>query len=413
MATPVASLMLARRLRRGKEDPGRIGERRGEASAERPDGPLIWAHGASVGEMLALIPLVEHIRSRGAHVLVTSGTLTSSRLAATRLPPDVVHQFIPVDATPYIRRFLDHWRPTLALFAEQELWPNLIMESSERAIPLILVNGRISERSFARWRYVPATAAALLSRFDLCVAQSVADGERYAKLGAVHVSVTGNVKLDVPAPSVDPGALSAMQATIGHRPVIAASSTHAGEEALVIEAHRELRRSFPDLLTLVAPRHPQRGPEIVEIAKAAGLSADLRSKGLLPQPGTDIYVADTIGELGLIYRLSPVVFVGGSLIRHGGQNPVEAVKLGAAVMHGPHVWNFREIYAALDEAHGAHRVTDVGHLVARCGSWLADAPARRAVSDAALRTVELLGGALGRTVAAIEPYLMQLGIERG
>jgi len=412
MATPLTSFVLANRLKHGKEHPARIGERRGETEILRPPGGLIWAHGASVGEMLAVMPLIEHIRAVGFNVLVTSGTVTSARLAEHRLPPGVIHQFVPIDAPRFIVRFLDHWRPDLALFAEQDLWPNLIVESAMRAIPLILINGRLSEQSFSRWRYAPATIAALLRRFDLCLAQSTIDAERYSELGAPRVSITGNLKLDVPAPPVDPLKLAAMQASIGRRPLIAASSTHPGEEAVVIDAHRRLRHSFDGLLTILAPRHPERGPGIVEIAKAAGLTAVMRSRGHLPDRGTDVYVADTIGELGLLYRLSPIVFIGGSLVRHGGQNPIEAIKLGAAVIHGPHVWNFSEIYAALDEAHGAEGVTDVGKLTVRFGAWLTDATARETVADAALKTVDLLGGALDRTIAALEPYLMQLRLER-
>jgi 3-deoxy-D-manno-octulosonic-acid transferase len=410
-AAPLAPLVLANRLRRGKEDPGRIRERRGESSVDRPPGPLIWAHGASLGEMLAMVPLVERLHADGFNVLLTSGTLTSARVARQRLPQGVIHQFIPYDAPPFISRFLGFWRPNLALFAEQELWPNLIIQTAEQSIPLILVNARMSEQSFSRWRYAPATIAALLERFDLCFAQSAADGERYAELGAPRVSVTGNLKLDVPAPSVDAGALAAMRAALGDRPVIAASSTHPGEDALVIDAHRRLRHSFPGLVTIVAPRHPERGPGIAEIATSARLSAVLRSQGRLPDDETDIYVADTVGELGLLYRLTPIVFIGGSLIRHGGQNPIEAAKLGAAIIHGPHVWNFNEIYAALDEAHGADRVTDVGKLTVRFGAWLTDAAARKMASEAALRTVGVLGGALSRTLSALEPYLMQLKLE--
>jgi 3-deoxy-D-manno-octulosonic-acid transferase len=411
-ATPLTSLILASRLRRGKEDPQRIGERRGNSSVERPAGPLIWVHGASVGEMLTLVPLIERLRAKAFNVMVTSGTLTSARLARQRLPQGVIHQFVPYDAPQFIRRFLDHWRPDLALFAEQELWPNLIMESAGRSIPLILVNGRMSEQSFSRWRHAPATIAALLRCFDLCFAQSGADGERYTELGAARVSVPGNLKLDVPAPSVDAGMLAALQAGMKDRPIIAASSTHPGEEAPVIDVHRRLRHDFPGLVTIVAPRHPERGREIADLATAAGLSSALRSRGRLPDRGVDLYIADTLGELGLIYRLSPMVFMGGSLIRHGGQNPIEPAKLGAAIIHGPHVWNFSEIYAALDAARGADRVTDAGTLAARFGAWLGDPTARKAASDAARRTIERLGGGLERTLAALEPHLMQLKLEQ-
>jgi 3-deoxy-D-manno-octulosonic-acid transferase len=412
MATPLAPILLKNRLKQGKEHAERIGERRGQTNIERPAGPLVWVHGASVGEMLAVIPMIEHVRARGFNVLVTSGTVTSARLAERRLPAGAIHQFVPIDAPLFIRRFLAHWKPNLALFVESDLWPNLILESTRRAIPLILVNGRLSERSFTRWRYVRATISTLLARFDLCLARSQIDAERFGDLGAPRVSITGNLKLDVPAPPVDVDKLKAMQVALGRRPVVAAASTHPGEEALVIEAHRRLRQSFPGLITIVAPRHPERGPGIIEIATVAKLAAVLRSAGALPNRRTEIYIADTIGELGLVYRVAPIVFMGGSLVPHGGQNPIEAAKLGAAILHGPHVKNFAEIYAALDDARGAAEITDGGKLTVRLGAWLTDAGARKAAADAAYRTVEELGGALKNTLAALEPYLMQLRLEQ-
>jgi 3-deoxy-D-manno-octulosonic-acid transferase len=411
-ATPLTAILLAKRLKRGKEHPVRIGERRGETAVARPSGPLIWTHGASVGEMLSLMPLVDRLRAKDFAVLMTSSTVTSAKLAERRLAPGVIHQFVPIDAPKFIARFLEHWRPNLALFSESDLWPNLIIESTGRGIPLILVNARLSEQSFHRWRYAPTTIAALLRRFDLCLAQSALDADRYAYLGAPRVNMTGNLKLDVPAPPVDAQRLMAMQRAVAGRPLIAAASTHPGEEVLVIDAHRRLRHSFPGLITILAPRHPERGPGILDIARLAGLSAAMRSSGQLPDRGTDVYVADTMGELGLLYRVAPIVFIGGSLVRHGGQNPIEAAKLGAAILHGPHVWNFTEIYAALDAARGAERVTDVGKLTVRFGAWLTDAAERTNVSEAALHTVELLGGALERTLAALEPYLMQLRLEQ-
>jgi 3-deoxy-D-manno-octulosonic-acid transferase len=255
------------------------------------------------------------------------------------------------------------------------------------------------------------TFAALFERFDLCLAQSTIHAQRYSELGAPRVSVTGNLKLDVPAPAVNPHMLSSMQASLGNRPIIAACSTHAGEEGMVIDAHRRLRRSFPGLITLIAPRHPERGMDIVALAKAAGLGVVLRSRGHLPDRRTEIYVADTIGELGLLYRLSPMVFIGGSLVRHGGQSPIEAVKIGTAVLHGPHVANFAEIYDALDAQHGAERVTDVNSLTTRFGTWLNDPAACRVACETASKTIEPLGGALARTLAALEPYLMQMRLE--
>jgi 3-deoxy-D-manno-octulosonic-acid transferase len=311
----------------------------------------------------------------------------------------------------YVARFLDHWRPGLALIAESDLWPNTIVQAAARGIPLVLINGRVSQRSYERWRRAPATIAAMLDRFDLCLAQSVPDSERYSQLGAPRVSMTGNLKLDVPAPPADAGRLQEMREAVDRRPIVVAASTHPGEEAGVIDAHRQLRQRFRGLLTIVVPRHPQRGEGVLDIANVAGLQAEMRSRGYLPGDDTDIYIADTIGELGVMYRLTPIVFMGGSLVRHGGQNPIEAAKLGAAILHGPHVWNFADIYAALDDAHGAEEVADPNGLVMRLAAWLHDPGLQDMIADAALKTVETLGGALDRTLAAIEPYLMQLRLE--
>ena len=412
LGSPIASQVLTRRLKRGKEHPERIAERLGQASLERPKGPLIWVHAASVGEMLAAVSLVERLRAQGFAVLVTSGTVTSASLAEQRLPDGVLHQFIPLDGPRFVQRFLDHWRPGLALFVESDLWPNLICLAAMRGIPMIVVNGRLSERSFGRWRKVPRVIAALLDRFDLCLAQSAPDAERYAKLGAPRVIAAGNLKLDVPALPADQNSLQQLREIIDKRPVIAAASTHPGEEAAVIAVHRQLRAKFPSLLTIIVPRHPARGGNIAEIAKDAGLVVAQRSRREQPMPDIGVYVADTLGELGLFYRIAPIVFMGGSLASHGGQNPIEAIRFGAAVVHGPHISNFAEIYGALDATGGAKLVADEGALTAQLGDWLGHPATRNAAAAAAAKTVKELGGALDRTLAALDPYLMQLRLEQ-
>jgi len=411
-AGPLTPLLLARRLRRGKEHRERLHERRGEARIARPDRPLVWVHGASVGELVAVLPLIERINARGIGVLVTSGTVTSGGLAEQRLPHGVIHQFVPLDVPQFVRRFLDHWRPDLALLVESDLWPNMVIETSAQGVPIILVNGRLSERSFRRWRRLPAMIVALLGRLDLCLARTPADASRFAELGAPHVVTTGNLKFDVPDLPVDRDKLADMQDATADRPVIAAASTHTGEEGVIIEAHRRLRDRFPGLLTLIAPRHPERGPGVRDLAAATGLKTALRSRGEKLNAATEIYVADTMGELGLLYRLAPIVFIGGSLVRHGGQNPIEAAKLGAAIIHGPHVLNFAEVYAALDAARGAERVNDSDQLTAALAAWLTDPAARMEAAEAARATVASLGGALERTLQALEPYLMQLQLRR-
>jgi len=407
-AAPLAPLLLDYRLKRGKELLARLPERSGISRVPRPRGPLVWVHGASVGEFNTVLPLIERIRRQAMAVLITTGTVTAAKLAAERLDPQVIHQFVPLDVPQFVSRFLDHWRPDLGVFVESDLWPNLIMETTARGVPLILVNGRLSERSYQRWRYAPGTIGGLLGRFSLCLVRTPADAERFGALGARALLITGNLKLDVPPPAADADAVAAAQAAIGGRTVMAAASTHAGEESVVIDAHRLLRQSFPDLVTLLAPRHPDRGAAIAAEAAAAGLRAKLRSRGELLDVSTDIYIADTMGEMGLLYRLAPVVLMGGSLIPHGGQNPIEPAKLGAAILHGPHVGNFADIYAALDKAHGAAVVSDASKLALRAGAWLGDPAARAAVADAARKTVDALGGALERTAAALDPYLLQV-----
>jgi 3-deoxy-D-manno-octulosonic-acid transferase len=411
-STSLAPTLLARRVKRGKEDPARLAERYGESSLARPPGPVIWVHGASVGELLSVIPLIEKLGGKGFTVVCTSGTVSSASMAEQRLPQCAIHQYVPLDVPRFVNRFFDHWRPALALFAESDLWPNLITTCTERSIPLIVVNGRLSERSFQRWRLSPGAIAWLLRCFDLCLAQSAADAARFRDLGAPRITTTGNLKLDVPEPPADPEQLQALRAAVGQRTALAAVSTHPGEEIQVIEAHRRLRQSFPGLLTMIAPRHPDRGPGIVEIANAAGLKAVLRSQGRLPQSGDDIYIVDTLGELGLVYRLAPIVFVGGSLSNQGGHNPIEAVKLGAAILHGPYVGKTAEIYEMLDGARGAEQVTDVGKLAVRMGALLKDAEQRKTMVAAAREALQGLGGALDRTLAALDPYLVDARRER-
>ena len=410
--TPFTPLLLARRLRRGKEHRLRLPERRGVSGMARPPGPLVWLHGASIGELISVLPLIERLRAREVNVLVTSGTVSSGGLAEQRLPRDVIHQFVPLDVPMFVRRFLEHWQPDLALFVESDLWPNIMVETSRRGVPMMLINGRLSENSFRRWRYLPATIGDLLRRLDLCLARTPADAQRFGDLGAPHVVTTGDLKLDVPAPPADRTKMAELNAAISGRPVIAAASTHAGEETAVIDAHRRLRANFPSLLTIIVPRHPERGTGVAEIARATGLKTKLRSRGEIPDATTDIYVADTVGELGIIYRLAPIVFVGGSLVRHGGQNPIEPAKLGAAILHGPHVWNFAEIYAALDRAHGAETVEDASKLTASFGAMLAQTEARARVAEAARATVDALGGGLERTLKSLDPYLMQLRLRQ-
>ncbi|MBV9459717.1 MAG: 3-deoxy-D-manno-octulosonic acid transferase, partial [Bradyrhizobium sp.] len=368
---PLAPALIKRRLKLGKEDPERIGERRGLTRDVRPHGPMVWIHGASVGEVLASAALIERLRALNIRILLTSGTVTSAAIVAKRFPPDIIHQYVPFDSPRYVARFLDHWRPSLALFIESDLWPNLILQSAARRLPMVLINGRMSQRSFPRWRRVHGTISAILEKFDICLAQSDTDAERFSMLGCPNVITTGNLKLDVPAPPAEPDKLDRLLSLTRGRPVIVAASTHPGEEEILIATHRTLAGFFPGLLTVIVPRHPDRGPPVWRLVDAAGLKASLRSRDELPNASTDIYVADTMGELGLFYRLSEIVFMGGSLVPHGGQNPIEAIKLGASIVHGQHVFNFADVYEALDSTGGARKADHEEALVKQLGQLLA------------------------------------------
>jgi 3-deoxy-D-manno-octulosonic-acid transferase len=368
-------------------------------------------HGASVGEVLSLVALVEGMIARRYSVLVTTGTRTAADLIGARLPPGAVHQYVPLDAPRWIERFLEHWQPDIAVVAESEIWPNTILALHERDIPLILVNGRMSEKSFRGWERSRRTAAALLSRIAVCLAQTEADAARFAQLGAPRVSITGNLKFDAPVPPADSQQLAHLEPMLADRPVWLAASTHPGEEAAVAHAHAELKARFPNLLTILAPRHPRRGHDAAECAAAAGLRSARRSAGGRPHAGVDLYVADTIGELGLFYRLCPLVFVGGSLVPRGGQNPIEPVRLDAAVLHGPHTHNFAQVYEALDRAGGAAVVSNGTELASAVGRLLSDQAHLAAMAHAGQAALRPFEGAVARTLAVLDPFVAQMKLQ--
>jgi 3-deoxy-D-manno-octulosonic-acid transferase len=411
-ATPASGPFLAWRRARGKEDQLRLAERQGVTRQARPRGHLAWLHGASVGEGLALLPLVEQLIRCGAKVVLTTGTTTSAQILQQRLPPGSLHQFAPLDSPRFMARFLDHWRPNLTILAESELWPNLIVETSRRHIPLLLVNARLSQRSHGRWRAVPGLAATLLGKIDLCLAQSQDDGARFAELGAPHVLVTGNMKFDTAPPPANPALVAKLTGTIGPRPVWVAASTHPGEEDLIAGVHRRLQPQFPGLLTIIVPRHAARGGAIEAGLTAQGFAVARRAAGAELTGATDLYIADTMGEIGLFYRASRLVFMGKSLTAGGGQNPIEPAKLGCAILHGGLTGNFADIYALLDRAKGAALTADADALATTLAGLLADGGRLRAMARAAAETVQAQAGATLRIMHAIEPYIVQLKMER-
>jgi 3-deoxy-D-manno-octulosonic-acid transferase len=407
VAVPLLPIALSWRASRGKEDRTRLDERFGRTTLSRPPGRLAWVHAASVGETNAVMPLVERLIESGVAVVFTTVTVTAAAIAAQRLPAGALHQFAPVDAPPLVGRFLDHWRPQMAIFVESELWPTTIARLSAAGIPQILVNARLSERSYRGWSRFAGVAQSVFGRVALCLAQTRQDGERYRALGARRVIVTGNLKFDAPAPDVDQAKLDEFHKLAAGRPVWVAASTHPGEEAIFGEAHRSLREQFPNLLTIVVPRHPDRGSDIRSSMSATGLTVAQRSKNEPISDATEVYVADTFGELGLFYRVAPVAFLGGSLVPHGGQNPIEPARLACAVLHGPHIHNFTEIFAAIDAAAPASEVADAASLASALGRLLADPATARRQADAAADALKPFSGALTATMTALDPYLRQ------
>lgn len=404
---PLIAAQLRRRVRRQKEDPARLGERLGWPGLARPPGPLVWLHGASVGESLSVLPLIDGLLARwpGLEVLVTTGTVTSARLMAERLPPRARHQFVPVDQPAAWRRFLEHWRPDAAVLVESELWPNLILEARARGIPLALVNARMSERSFRRWRRLPGVAARLLGAFEVCLAQSEADRARFAALGAQEVRAPGNLKLAAAPLPVDLEALEPLRTAIGDRPVWLAASTHPGEEEQILAAHRRAAGEVPGLLTVIAPRHPERGAAIAGLIEAEGLLFAQRSKGQPITPEVEVYLADTLGELGLFFRVARLAFIGGSLVPHGGHNPLEAARLGCPPLAGPHVWNFAEITEALLREGGARQVEDAAALAQAVTELSTDLAARDRLAERARAAAEGEGRVVDAILEALAPLL--------
>lgn len=410
-AYPLIGGYVAYRASRGKEESSRRRERYGKAGRERPEGPLVWVHAASVGETIAVVPLIRQIGSYGINVVLTTGTVTSAQVADARLGDNVIHQYVPLDLKPAVSRFLDHWQPDLAIMAESEIWPMTILELGTRRVPQVLVNGRLSDRSFAGWSKRAFLAEALFENLAHVVAQSEMDAERFRALGARPVTVSGNLKVDTVPPPVNEPELAVLRAAIGARPVWAAVSTHEGEEAAAAEVHLLLRNRHPDVLTIIVPRHPERADAIAATCAQMGLTVARRSLGDRIGPQTDIFLGDTIGEMGLYLRLTEIAFVGRSLTGEGGQNPIEPAMLGTAVLSGPNVQNFRESYQKLSASGGARSVRNKEGLAGAVNYLLTNQRERRGMIDAGLRTVEEMRGALNKTLQALEPYIHPLIVQ--
>ena len=374
LITPLLRGWLTRRAKRGKEDSARMAERFGHASKPRPDGMLIWLHAASVGEVQSMLTLVRKLLEQQptAHMLITSGNVTSAALVAQQNLPRTTHQFVPVDTYASVKRFLDHWHPNLALWVESEFWPQLILQAKKRNIPMLLVNARLSSKSFQGWRRWPRFIKRILDAFTAIYAGSGDDAARLRALGAANVIEAGNVKFDADPLPVDTAALNALSPQLGDRPLWLAASTHGNEEQMIAHAHRQIAQQFPNLLTMIVPRHAARGDLIASELRLEGFSVVQRSKHEAIDESVQIYLADTMGELGSFYHLAPIVFVGGSLIAHGGHNPLEPARQHCAILSGRYVHNFADIVKQMQEAQAIKLVGDTAELARAVSEWLHD-----------------------------------------
>ena len=400
---PLAPGILRGRAGRGKEDAARLAERLGHPSLGRPTGPLVWLHGASVGESLSVLPLIERLRAERPDLalLVTSGTVTSASLLAARLPEGVIHQYVPVDTPRAVARFLDHWRPQLGVFIESELWPNLLLGARARGMKLALLSARITEDSAKGWLKVPAAAAALLSAFDLIMPQDGASETRLIELGAATHGLL-NLKFLGGALPYDPAACSALEGAIGDRDVVLAASTHPGEEALIAAAVEALPERP---LLIVAPRHPERGEAVTALLRARGLNTARRAFGEPLGPGTEAYVADTLGEMGLFYEVAQVAVMGGGFVEGvGGHNPLEPARAGVPVITGPHAFNFAEVYGDMLDGHGALLARDEAELTERLRELLDDDRLME-VGQAGCSFAQSRSTALGDAWGRLQPLL--------
>lgn len=405
IAAPAVPTLLKRRLARGKEDGARLPERMGIASAPRPTGKLLWIHAASVGEANSVLQLIERLLAAhpGLHVLLTTVTVTSAKLMGGRLPQRAFHQFAPVDTLEAVERFLSHWRPDVALWVDSEFWPNLIMETASRGAVMGVINARMSEQSFRSWRFAKGFIREMLSCFRLCFAQSEEDKTRLLQLGLPTVTGVCNLKYDAPALPCNEQELAQLIALVGERPVWVAASTHKGEEQIIAKLHKELEAEFAGLLSIIVPRHANRGAEIA--SELHGMKVARRSQAEAITPETDIYLADTMGELGLFYRLARIAFIGGTLVPHGGQNPLEAARVGCAIVVGPHTHNFTAVIEGL-RADGAILTAQTPQaLREHLHNLLHDPQKRHNLGEAATHHAQTHDGAVETVMNALQSYL--------
>ncbi|MBS0236164.1 MAG: 3-deoxy-D-manno-octulosonic acid transferase [Proteobacteria bacterium] len=407
LATPFLPLLVLKRWWHGKEIPGRWLERFGISHTKRPRGKLVWLHAASVGEVNSIVPVINELHKVRPdwHFLITTITVTGNQAALKGLDKTAIIQFLPMDAPPYIALFLRRWQPDLALFVDSEIWPNLLRSIKKHSITLILLNARMSTKSFNKWSNYPKTAATLVQLFDLIFPSTKIDHERFANLGARNITYIGHLKYSTPPLTYNEENLQQLKAQIGLRPVFLCSSIHHGEISVCLSIHSSLRQKYPQLLTIIAPRHPEDGKAIIAAAIKQGINSTQRSKNGKINDKAEIYVADTIGELGLWYRLTPMAFIGGSLIDHGGQNMLEPARLACVPIVGPHIHNFTAIMEEMTTHHTVITCADAAAVAQAAIHLMQDAAALQSYKDNCLKFSASRENILTETINTLLKYV--------
>jgi 3-deoxy-D-manno-octulosonic-acid transferase len=415
LSTPLLEAHLRKRTLRGKEDAARAAERRGRPVRARSQKPLVWFHAASVGESLSLLSIIARLLQEYPfiEIMVTTGTVTSAKLMAERLPVGAFHQYIPVDHPVWVARFLDHWRPDFVVWAESEFWPAMLSGIKRRGIPAVLLNARMSPASFRKWQWARGMMAEILGTFSLCFAQNAAEAERLKKLGAKNVQISANLKYAAAPLPFDPVNLEVLKASIGARPLVLWASTHPGEEDIAYRLHAAIKKEKPDVLTIIVPRHPVRGEALEASCAAFGLQVARRASGFFPKAGDDIYLADTLGELGLFYRLSKLAILGGSFADIGGHNPIEPGQLGCIIFYGPMMYNFITICADFESRQAALPLKDEADLQDKVLAYLNDSAQFSALGESAAEWTCAQAHIVDDLAAALAPWISALAAPSG
>lgn len=398
------------RTKQGFEDPNRVKERLGIPSVNRKKGTLIWFHSASIGETLLVLSLIEKASKNfpSQNILLTTQTVSSGEMVTSKLTENVVHQYLPYDVLPGVRRFLNHWQPSVGILVESEFWPVLISEANQQDIPLLVINGKMTHKSFHRWRRFPKFTQALFDKINLFLVQSTEIKSRFSELGVKQdkLIISGQLKQESKPLSHDPEELTNLNKYFQNRQVWVAASTHEGEEEIIAETHVRLSSNTDNNIQLIlVPRYPERGREIAELLSAYGLNSVLRSKGELPGESSTVYIADTMGELGIWYRLAKVSFIGGSLVHRGGHNPYEPALLGCPIIHGKYYENFSAEYEQLKEQGGSQMVTNSKELARAIERALDPQNSFRYISNAKVLEQSDENDAVDKTLDVIKSFI--------